>query len=59
MNLTSAISFEYDTISILYNFALSSMASSEAFSFEDHITLSSSISKRESVSFCKTKRIIK
>lgn len=59
MELTSDVSLENDAISLSHNFALCSMASIEALSFADHIALSSSISKRASVSFCKTKDTIK
>lgn len=59
MKLTSDVSLENDAISLSYNFALCSTASIEAFSFADHIALSSSISKRASVSFCKTKDTVK
>lgn len=57
VNLTSNNSVDNDVICTLFDFVCSSIARSTAFSLADHIALSSSISKSESVSCCKIKKI--
>lgn len=55
VNLTSDNSVDNDVSCTLFDLACSSMATSAAFSLADEIALSSSITKRESVSCCKIK----
>jgi len=57
VNLTSDNFVDNDVICTLFDFDCSSIARSAAFSLADHIALSSSISKSESVSCCKIKKI--
>jgi len=57
VNLTSNNFVDNDVICILFDFVCSSIARSAVFSLADHIALSSSISKSESVSCCKIRKI--
>lgn len=55
LNGTSDNPLDKDVVSALYNFALSSIASTDAFSLANHIAFSSSISRSALASCCQAR----